>query len=101
MNIEEEKRGSVRITYVRPVIYNALGQSGHPPNHDTFLGEGLDLSNGGMRIRMEGRVLPEGSVVRARIAVSEPGVTVPVLTQVRWVKEEQPGAYQIGLRFVL
>jgi len=96
----EEKRASVRIRYAHPVSFKVLGQSGEAPNQELLIGDGVDLSNGGLCIRAGGHVLPVGSVLRTRIEFSETGVTIPVLTQVRWVKEEQPGAYQIGLRFL-
>lgn len=97
----DERRRGVRISYARSMSYIAMGQAGRIPHHDTLLGEIVDLSNGGMRIRIGPQTLEEGTVVRAEIPVAESAIAVPVLSQVLWIREEKPGNYQAGLRFVL
>jgi len=97
----EEKRESVRYPYTRPVSYMALGESGRPPDKVAVHGEILNLSSGGMRIRTERQALEEGTVLQVWFPLSEPPVTIPVLAQVRWVREEMPGEYQVGLRFMI
>ncbi len=96
-----EKRVSVRYPYTRPVSYMAMGKSGRPPDKVAVHGEIVDLSNGGMRIRMERQALEEGAVLQVWFPISEPPVTIPVLAQVRWVREEIHGNYQVGLRFMI
>lgn len=98
---QEERRKGVRISYPGPLSYMAMGLAGRIPNQEILLGEIVDLSKGGMRIRTGRQTLEEGTVVRAEIPVSEPSITVPVLSQVLWIREEKPGNYQVGLRFVL
>ncbi len=95
-----EKRLDVRFPYTHPVSYITTGGPRHFPTEVTLQGEIVDLSNGGIGIRTEGRVLEEGNVVRARIPVSDSTVAMPVLSQVRWVREERVGVYLAGLRFV-
>ncbi|NCO67175.1 MAG: PilZ domain-containing protein [Nitrospirae bacterium] len=97
----EEKRVSIRYPYTRPVSYMALGESGRPPDKVAVHGEILNLSSGGMRIRTERQALEEGTVLQVWFPLSEPPVTIPVLAQVRWVREEMPGEYQVGLRFMI
>lgn len=61
----------------------------------------MDLSDSGMRMRVRGRKLAEGSLLLVRVPVSEVPVAVPSLAHVRWIKEEKSGAYEAGLRFVI
>jgi len=97
----EKKRVSDRFPYTRPVSYMAMGSRVYPPDKVAVHGEIVDLSSGGMRIRTKRQALEEGAVLQVWFPISEPPVTVPVLAQVRWVKEEIPGNYQVGLRFVI
>ncbi len=97
----EKKRVSVRFPYTRPVSYMAMGKSGRPPDKVAVHGEILNLSSGGMRIQTERQALEEGAVLQVWFPLSEPPVTIPVLAQVRWVREEMPGNYQVGLRFMV
>lgn len=97
----EKKRESVRFPYTRSVSYMALGESGRLPNKVVVHGEILNLSSGGMRIQTKRRALEEGAVLQVWFPISEPPVTIPVLAQVRWVREEIPGNYQVGLRFMI
>lgn len=97
----EKKRVSVRFPYTRPVSYMAMGKSGRPPDKVAVHGEILNLSSGGMRIQTERQALEEGTVLQVLFPLSEPPVTIPVLAQVRWVREEMPGKYQVGLRFMI
>jgi c-di-GMP-binding flagellar brake protein YcgR len=97
----EEKRASERLTYISPVSFIALGDKKYPPNNVSTLCETVDISNGGMRIRIKERLFKEGSVIKVLMPVHELKVTVPVLTEVRWVREEMPENYQIGLRFLV
>lgn len=97
----KEKREAVRIFYRQPVNFRVAGAAGAPPHKLPSRGEILNISRGGMGMRTERRVLGEGALLQAWIPVAEPPVTLPVLTQVRWVRGDQPGLSQIGLRFVL
>ena len=61
----------------------------------------LNISKDGVGIRIRGESLNEGSLITLRIPTSVRTVTVPVLAELRWAKEERPGEYQAGLRFVM
>jgi hypothetical protein len=96
-----EKRVSVRFPYTRPVSYMAMGKSGRPPDKAAVHGKIVDLSSGGMRIRTERQTIEEGAVLQVWFPLSEPPVTIPVLAQVIWVREDMPVNYQVGLRFMI
>lgn len=96
-----EKRGAARFPFHHPMSYRVTGGPDSPPNEVNSTGEITNLSQGGMAMRIEARTLEEGTVIQAWIPVADPPVILPILAQARWVKEEQPGGYQIGLRFVL
>jgi c-di-GMP-binding flagellar brake protein YcgR len=102
MSIPEEKtRLSERFPYTYPVSFITLGDINYPPNDVATEAETMDISNGGMKIRVKGRSLKQGAMIQVRIPVSELKVTVPVLTEVRWVRDDMPKNYQIGLRFLV
>jgi hypothetical protein len=61
----------------------------------------LNISKHGVGMRIRGESLNEGSLVTVRMPTSVRTVTVPVLAEVMWAKEERPGEYQAGLRFVM
>jgi len=61
----------------------------------------VDVSSGGMRIRTGQDGLEEGAILKVWLPIPEVEVTVAVLTEVRWVKEEAPGNFYAGLRFIL
>ena len=96
-----ERRQGVRISFTGPVNYRDLGHAGQIPGRVTVVGEIVDLSNAGMRIRTKEQSLEEGTVVRAEIPVTDNKIAVPVLSQVLWVTEGKAGAYEAGLRFML
>jgi hypothetical protein len=96
-----EKRIIQRFPYKYPVIYISLGHEAHPPEREDTGGEIMDLSDNGMRLRVNGRKFAEGSLLLVRVPVSKVPVSVPSLAQVRWIKEVESGAYEAGLRFVV
>ncbi len=98
---EEKTRQAERFLYTCPVSFITLGDMKYPPNDVAMEAETADISNEGMKIRVKGRSLKEGAMIQVRIPVSGFKVTVPVLTEVRWVREEMPENYQIGLWFLV
>lgn len=94
------KREAVRFAYRQSVSFRVAGGAGAPPIEAAACGEIVNISQSGIGMQTERRALGEGAILQAWIPVTSPPVTLPVLTQVRWVREEQSGGYQIGLRFV-
>jgi len=99
--VKEEKRMSERFPYQRTMQYMAMGDSLRPPDRVPLSGGIVDISNGGMRVQTEELGLKEGVMLKVWIPLSETEVAVPVLTEVRWVKEEKTGGYHAGLRFMM
>ncbi len=97
----KEKREAVRSPYHRPVNFLVAGAADAPPHELPSRGEIVNISQGGMGMRTEQRALQEGAILQAWVPVAEPPVTFPILTQVKWVREDQPGLSQIGLRFMV
>ena len=97
----KEKRGDFRCPYKAAVSYIALGSLGQPPDKEFTSAEIMDLSDNGVRIHLKRRVLKEGTMLQVRIPMSGIQVTVPTLAQVRWIKEQSSGDYQVGLIFVV
>jgi len=77
-----------------------MGEPAQAREGRTTEGDVMDLSSGGTRIR-EGQLLKEGSLVQLMLPVDGKPVIVPVISEVRWVKEEMPGKFQTGLKFLL
>ncbi len=72
-----------------------------PVPHRIASGQILDLSNGGMKIRVKRRAwLSDGAVVVARIPLRNIKATVPTVAVVRWTKSLDMGLLA-GLRFLM
>ena len=98
---EEKTRQAKRYQFICPISFVTLGDLNFPPYDVATEAEIVDISNGGMKIRLKGRLLKEGAMIQVRIPVSEFEVAVPVLTEVRWVREDVQDSYQVGgLRFL-
>lgn len=98
---EEKARQSERYQFICPISFITLGDMRYPPYEVSKEAEIVDISNGGMKIRLRGSLLKEGAMIQVRIPLSEFEVHVPVLTEVRWVREEAGDNAQIGgLRFL-
>jgi hypothetical protein len=76
-----------------------LGEPPDSPREVSSQTEMIDLSDGGMRIRTA--KLEVGALVQVRISLSEHSIQIPVLTEVRWVKQKTNGLCDAGLRFLL
>jgi hypothetical protein len=61
----------------------------------------LNISKDGVGMRVKEESLDVGSLITLRIPASVRTVTVPVLTEVRWVEKETPKSCQVGLRFLM
>lgn len=78
-----------------------MGTPSRPPNEKPNDGSVLDLSNGGMKIKTRKLGFSKGLILKVWLPVSRVDVSVPVLTEVRWMKEERPGNFYAGLSFVV
>lgn len=99
--VKKERRLSRRFSYKHPVRYMAMGDLTRPPNKAANGGDVVDLSDGGMRIRTAKPGLEKGVIFRVWLPVSEVEVSVPVLTEVRWIEEGRTGTFQGGLMFIV
>ena len=97
----KERRLDQRFPYKYPIRYMAMGDLARPPDEAPNEGGVVDLSNGGMRIRTAKRGLEKGLILRVWLPVSEVEVSVPVLTEVRWIDEETPGTFRAGMTFMV
>lgn len=100
-----EKRKSPRVPYTCPMNYVAMGNFVSPPGVVEVKGKILDISDSGVRIRIDGQSLEPGTVICIRVPIhkskSMTPITVPVLAEIRWVNEELPAGSQMGLRFIM
>ena len=96
----QEKRVENRIPYKHPVSYKLMGGYYFPPSIEPVFSEAQDISNYGMRILTDRGSVQVGSILNIRIALSGTNNSMPVLAQVRWVREEDSGYHQIGLTFL-
>lgn len=99
---EDDNRQHARFPYVRPVRYTPLKIVGRPAEAEAVpRGEIMDISNGGMGIRIERPTVEMGAMVMAWVPIDEFPVTIPVPSVVTRVNKESPGLYHLGLRFLL
>ena len=104
--LAEEKRMSVRIPYSRSTSYVVMGSLVCPPNAIDVHGEILDISDTGVRIRVDDQALEPGTIFRMRVPIytkskSKIRITIPVLAEVRWVRKVAPKDHQVGVRFMV
>jgi len=98
----EESRTGIRIRYVRPASYAAMGQFRDASSEASMQSTILDIGDGGVRILLtKMQPLEEETVIRLWIPLPDSPATVPVLAQVRWRKEKRREVYEVGLQFVL
>jgi hypothetical protein len=98
--MNESTRNSQRYAFTSAVSFVPLGISGSSLLAGTVGGETVNVSNEGMCLRVKKRPIKVGSVIQVRMPVHSLEATVPILSEVRWVKEETPTHYIIGVRFI-
>ena len=95
----EERRCTVRHPYACIVSFTSLGNSHNRPNDTEKSAEIIDISNDGMRISMLAHFLRVGSMIKVRVPVKGKKTAIPVLAEVRWIKEQIQSNCHAGLRF--
>jgi len=96
-----EKRGIHRFAYVHPMSYAKMGRHGRLPAPSASVGQIVNVSNMGMQMLVGETPLETGAVIQAQIPMAGTPVTLPVLSEVRWVKEITPGRWHAGFLFLL
>ncbi len=97
-----EKRDSPRlpwsaeIHFVLSAAYELAEQS-----QPTLRGEAENIAAGGIGM-LCGQYLPPGTVVRGKVALSQPQAYIPTLLAVRWTQQcEDQKRYRVGLQFLV
>lgn len=96
-----ERRSSRRFTHFQKIRFVPLSSRDHLLNDTSRQGYIDNICKNGLRMRIRGEMLHEGSFITIRMPVTEKKTTVPALAEVRWVKEQKPGDYHIGLRYMM
>ena len=97
----QEKRVENRIPYKYPVGYKLMGSYYSPPSTEAVFSETQDISNYGMRILTDRTSVQVGSILQIQIVLSDTNISMPILAQVRWVREGDSGHQQLGLAFLV
>ncbi len=99
----KEGRTSPRFLHQCSVDYMTMGDCLRRPNRVPAKGGIMDLSSGGMKMQTgdHSHGFAEGAILKVWLPIPMIEVAIPVLTEVRWVKEEMPGIFQAGLKFFL
>jgi len=97
----KEKRASKRFMHNRAIPYVDMGDVGRYPEEISGNIELIDLSEGGIRLRVEGLFPIEGAIVQIRIPINGELVTLPVFAQIKWAKKFQSKRYHVGLQFLV
>jgi hypothetical protein len=98
---QKNTRAAQRFPCKFPVSFLALGSRGHPQVINAVSSEIMDLSENGMRIRLQRQTLEEGTVLLVKVPQSSAPVTVPSLAQVRWIKAGKSRTCEAGLKYVI
>ena len=94
-----ENRINNRFAYANPFTFVILGDITHPPEETSIHGEIIDISNGGIGIKV-GKKLDQGTVMLVRVPLAGTEAKIPTLMAVKWIKKNCNG-YHAGLRFVM
>jgi hypothetical protein len=97
----EERRSAFRHPYISRISFTTLGNSHAFPNDIEKSAEILDISNEGMKIKIAGHSLREGSMIKIRLPLSGLKATIPLLAEVMWGKHKIRNDYQAGLKFIV
>lgn len=95
-----DKRASKRFDHRRSIPFVDMGDMGRYPEEISGAIQLLDLSYGGMKLRIEGLFPIEGSIIQIRIPINGNLIAVPVFAQIKWAKKVQPKRYHVGLEFL-
>jgi hypothetical protein len=95
-----ERRKTERFPYSCPVNVTILVSLADLGTESSAPGEIVNVSHEGMNIQMKEPVLKRGTACQIRVPISETSVTIPVLSEVKWIKEKTPDNYNIGIRFL-
>ena len=96
-----ERRNSKRFPYVRRVHFTPLSSPEHHFNDIQRQGYIVNVCKDGFKMQIRGEMLHEGSLLTVRMPIAEKKTTVPALAAVRWVKEQKPGEYHVGLMYMM
>ena len=97
----EERRANKRFLHKRPIPFINMGDSERYSNERSGKIELVDLSDGGLKLSIEGLFPLEDAIMQVRIPMKGLLVTLPVFTQIKWTKKVQPNLYNIGLQFLV
>lgn len=97
-----EKRIYNRFPYEGSMRYMRMGDMSNLPDTSYSTADVLDISSGGVRLRLNQIGLNEGTLLITKVPLRGMSVTMPVLARVQWVSEEnETTTYQAGIKFLL
>jgi len=97
----QEKRLYERFPLTSYASYMRMGDSANLPDMSYSMAEILDISNGGLRMRLPQLMIIEGTLLITRVPLPGVSATIPVIARVQWVMEESERTCQAGLKFLL
>lgn len=99
----KEKRVSTRYSTDAALSYKVMGDFLQPTEVITVRGKLLDISNTGMRFELKEKPPKRGGVLCVQIDVNFANaiVTIPILVEIKWVKESSVNKYSLGSRFMM
>jgi hypothetical protein len=98
---QNNSRANERFPCKSPKCFVSLNTLGKELDKDAFSGQIMNLSLGGMGLRLTVQTLEEGVILLIKMPLSLAPVTVPSIAQVKWIKEEKPGTFQAGLQYLI
>ena len=96
-----ERRSSRRFPHYKRIQFIPLSSTRHLTDDYPRQGYIVNIGKDGLRMRIRGELLEKGAFISIRMPVTEKKTTVPALAEVRWVKEQKPGDYHVGLRYMM
>jgi hypothetical protein len=98
MSYSDEKRGTSRKTFRRPIFLEKVSWKLKAAKNIRQSGAGLDISDGGLGMTSK-MAFRTGEVLKLSIPLLTSGISVPVFAEVRWMIPIDRH-FRTGLRFL-
>ena len=98
MNLSNEKRGTSRKTFKRPIFLEKVSLELKRAKNIRTSGVGLDISDGGLGLTSK-LAFKIGEVLKLSIPLLTSGISLPVFAEVRWAHPINRH-FRTGLRFL-
>lgn len=96
-----ERRFFERYPYKGTLSYMRMGDATSLPDTSYSNAEILNISSGGLGLKVNQPNLNEGTLLIVKIQLPDISATIPVIARVQWISEMGENNHQAGIKFIL